>query len=138
VISHLSVGDHALDEESFQSTMKYIFTFIEKEKQAESIVEKLCQRFRFSDAPRHWRDIAFCLALLPFRSERSLKKLIDGLPLYRDKLHDEGVYARFLEILGKAKGAKQGKLDAEIHEFEKVRRLVRAVYVRRAHLAGPR
>ena len=30
VISHLSVGDHSVDEETFQSTMKYIFTFIEK------------------------------------------------------------------------------------------------------------
>jgi hypothetical protein len=30
VISHLSIGDHAVDEEVFQSTMKYIFTFIEK------------------------------------------------------------------------------------------------------------
>jgi condensin complex subunit 1 len=30
VISHLSVGEHAVDEESFQSTMKYIFSFIEK------------------------------------------------------------------------------------------------------------
>lgn len=30
VISHLSVGDHAVDEETFQSTMKYIFNFIEK------------------------------------------------------------------------------------------------------------
>lgn len=30
VISHLSVGEHSVDEETFQSTMKYIFTFIEK------------------------------------------------------------------------------------------------------------
>lgn len=30
VISHLSVGEHAVDEETFQSTMKYIFSFIEK------------------------------------------------------------------------------------------------------------
>ena len=30
VISHLSSGDYAVDEENFQSTMKYIFTFIEK------------------------------------------------------------------------------------------------------------
>ena len=30
VISHLSVGEHSVDEEAFQSTMKYIFTFIEK------------------------------------------------------------------------------------------------------------
>ena len=30
VISHLSSGEYAVDEENFQSTMKYIFTFIEK------------------------------------------------------------------------------------------------------------
>ena len=30
VISHLSVGEHAMDEEGFQRTMRYIFTFIEK------------------------------------------------------------------------------------------------------------
>ena len=30
VISHLSIGEHAVDEETFQSTMRYIFSFIEK------------------------------------------------------------------------------------------------------------
>ena len=122
VISHLSVGEHSIDEEGFQRTMRYIFTFIEKvsislaspknksktklkikEKQAESIVEKLCQRFRLSEDTRQWRDIAFCLSLLPFKSERSVKKLIEGLSFYRDKLHEEGVYARFQEILVKVR-----------------------------------
>ncbi|THG99612.1 hypothetical protein EW026_g2781 [Hermanssonia centrifuga] len=36
VISHLSVGAHSVDEETFQSTMKYIFTFIEKARQNKS------------------------------------------------------------------------------------------------------
>ena len=90
-----------MDEEGFQRTMRYIFTFIEREKQAESIVEKLCQRFRLTEDSRQWRDIAFCLSLLPFKSERSVKKLIEGLPFYRDKLHEEKVYARFQEILVK-------------------------------------
>ncbi len=75
--------------------MRYIFTFIEKEKQAESIVEKLCQRFRLTEDTRQWRDVAFCLSLLPFKSERSVKKLIEGMPFYREKLHEEGVFARF-------------------------------------------
>lgn len=101
VISHLSVGAHAVDEETFQSIMKYVFTFIEKEKQAENIVEKLCQRFRLAEEPRQWRDIAYCLSLLPFKSERSVKKLIEGLQFYRDKLHEEEVYNRFQEILAK-------------------------------------
>ncbi|OSD04955.1 hypothetical protein PYCCODRAFT_1385425, partial [Trametes coccinea BRFM310] len=121
VISHLSVGAHAIDEEAFQSTMKYIFTFIEKEKQAENIVEKLCQRFRLSDDPRQWRDIAFCLSLLPFKSERSVKKLMEGLQFYRDKLHEEAVYARFQEILTKARANKSAnKPDAELNEFEQM------------------
>lgn len=88
-----------MDEDGFHSTMRYIFTFIEKEKQAESIVEKLCQRFRLTEDARQWRDIAFCLSLLPFKSERSVKKLIEGLPFYRDKLHEDKVYERFQEIL---------------------------------------
>jgi condensin complex subunit 1 len=103
VISHLSVGEHAMDEEGFQRTMRYIFTFIEKEKQAESIVEKLCQRFRLTEDERQWRDIAFCLSLLPFKSDRSVKKLIEGLPFYRDKLHEETVFNGFQDILVKVR-----------------------------------
>ena len=50
----------------------------DQEKQAESIIEKLCQRFRLATEERQWRDISFCLSLLPFKSERSMKKLIEG------------------------------------------------------------
>ncbi|KAF9528388.1 non-SMC mitotic condensation complex subunit 1-domain-containing protein [Crepidotus variabilis] len=121
VISHLSTGEHAVDEEKFQSTLKYIFSFIEKEKQAESIVDKLCQRFRLSEDPRQWRDIAYCLSLLPFKSERSVKKLIEGLQFYRDKLHEPVVYDRFAEILQKARANKsKDKPDSELDEFEKI------------------
>ncbi|KAF8644919.1 hypothetical protein AX16_008201 [Volvariella volvacea WC 439] len=121
VISHLSVGDHAVDEETFQSTMKYIFQFIDKEKQAENIVEKLCQRFRLTEDPRQWRDIAYCLSLLPFKSDRSIKKLIEGLQYYRDKLHEAVVYERFTEILAKARLNKsKDKPDSELNEFEQI------------------
>ncbi|KAF7330363.1 Condensin complex subunit 1 [Mycena venus] len=121
VISHLGIGEHAVDEETFQRTLTYIFSFIEKEKQAESIVEKLCQRFHLSEEPRQWRDIAFCLSLLPFKSERSVKKLIEGLPFYRDKLHEETVFERFTEILNKARQNKSpNKPDTELAEFEQI------------------
>jgi condensin complex subunit 1 len=138
VISHLSSGDYAVDEDNFQSTMKYIFTFIEKvrrpppsswlsthlciqEKQAENIVEKLCQRFHLTDDPRQWRDIAFCLSLLPFKSERSVKKLTEGLQFYRDKLHEHTVFEKFQEILAKARANKSAnKPDVELNEFAAV------------------
>ncbi|KAF9269363.1 hypothetical protein L218DRAFT_1072228 [Marasmius fiardii PR-910] len=125
VISHLSTGEHAVDEEKFQSTMKYIFTFIEKEKQAENIVDKLCQRFRATDSPRQWRDIAFCLSLLPYKSEKSIKKLVESLPTYQDKLHAEGVYEKFSEILTKARQPKIGVSKesgggVDLQEFETI------------------
>ncbi|SPO25585.1 related to YCS4 - subunit of condensin protein complex [Ustilago trichophora] len=106
IISHLSIGKHAVDEETFARTMKFIFTFIDKEKQAENVVEKLCQRFRLTNSERQWRDIAFCLSLLPYKSERSVKKLIEGLPYYQDKLYHAEVYKRFQEILAKARANK--------------------------------
>ncbi|CAE6434454.1 unnamed protein product [Rhizoctonia solani] len=121
VISHLSVGEHSVPEEAFQSTMSYIFKFIEKEKQAETIVEKLCQRFRSATEERQWRDIAFCLSMLPYKSERSVKKLIEGLPFYQDKLHEETVFMRFNEILVKAKQNKSAnKPDTELNEFDAI------------------
>lgn len=48
-----------------------------QEKQADSIVEKLCQRFKMVSEERQWRDIAFCMSLLPFRTEKSMKKLVE-------------------------------------------------------------
>jgi condensin complex subunit 1 len=84
-------------------------------------VEKLCQRFHLTDDARQWRDIAFCLSLLPFKSERSVKKLIEGLQFYRDKLHEDVVFARFQDILVKARANKSvNKPDAELNEFESV------------------
>lgn len=135
VISHLSFGTHAVDEEAFERTMRFIFTFIEKEKQAEAIVEKLCQRFRLATEERQWRDISFCLSLLPFKSERSMKKLIEGLPFYQDKLHEETVFRRFSEILAKVRSTQYhqtadniqarsnksaGKPETELKEFEAI------------------
>ena len=137
IISHLSIGKHAVDEETFGRTMKFIFTFIDKERQAENVVEKLCQRFRLTSEERQWRDIAFCLSLLPYKSERSLKKLMDGLPFYQDKLHHAEVYKRFAEILAKARANKTtggggagkqpgggggggGGGDSELREFEEM------------------
>jgi hypothetical protein len=93
-----------------------------QEKQAENIVEKLCQRFHLTEDARQWRDIAFCLSLLPFKSERSVKKLIEGLQFYRDKLHEETVFARFQDILAKARANKSAnKPETELNEFESVR-----------------
>ena len=122
IISHLSTGEHAVDETTFMNTMRFIFTFIDKERQTENVIEKLCQRFRLTTEERSWRDIAYCLSLLPYRSERSIKKLVDALPFYQDKLYVPEVHQRFTEILTKmhqgkvSAAAKAG--DTDLREFE--------------------
>lgn len=68
-----------------------------------------------------------------------MKKLIEGLPFYQDKLHEETVFGRFNEILTKVRVASlstcdmifevmkaranksSNKPDSELKEFETVR-----------------
>ncbi|GAA5965910.1 hypothetical protein JCM21900_006039 [Sporobolomyces salmonicolor] len=120
IISHLSGGQMPVPEDTFQTSMKFIFKFVDKKKEAESIVEKLCQRFQSTTESRQWRDIAFCLSLLPFNSDTAVKKLTEGLPFYQDKLHEETVYKRFGEILAKIRAPtnKLSRTDGDLKEFE--------------------
>ncbi|NXK07890.1 CND1 protein, partial [Herpetotheres cachinnans] len=46
IISHLSDPNCGIEEESFRTIMRHLFSYISKDKQRESLVEKLCQRFR--------------------------------------------------------------------------------------------
>jgi condensin complex subunit 1 len=101
IISNLMASK--VPEENFRNIMKFIFSFefAEREKQAENIVDKLCQRFLQSQEERNWRDIAYCMSLLPFKSERTFKKLIEGWPTFQDKVHEDQVYKHFTEIIQK-------------------------------------
>ena len=56
-----------MEEENFRTIMKYIIGLIEKDKLLESLVEKLCLRFRATKTERQWRDISYCLSLFPYR-----------------------------------------------------------------------
>ncbi|CAG8557907.1 14373_t:CDS:10 [Ambispora leptoticha] len=120
IISNLSSGENAVNEDSFKEIMKFLFEFIEKDKQTENVVEKLCQRFKNLDDKRQWRDIAFCLSLLPYKSEKSFRKLVEGLQNFQNKLHEEAVYKYFVEIINKANSQKPQKPELKqiIDEFE--------------------
>lgn len=70
--------------------MKFLIAFITKEKQTESLVDKLCKRVAEAGEVRQWRDVAFCISQLTF-TDRCLKKLVELFPLYKDRLADEEV-----------------------------------------------
>jgi len=117
IISHLSDPDTGRSSEEFQSIMKYLFEFVEKDKQAESLVEKLCHRFRATRTDRQWHYLSFCLSLLQY-SEKSLKQLSDNLVCYHDKMADNTVYENFNLIIEKCR--KTIKFDHKelVDEFE--------------------
>jgi len=58
-----------------------------------------------------WHNIVFCLSLLLFKLECSVKKFIEGLSFYCNKLHKEGIYAHFQEILVKVWDGTSDNID---------------------------
>ncbi|XP_025960649.2 condensin complex subunit 1 isoform X1 [Dromaius novaehollandiae] len=98
IISRLSDPDCGVDEESFHTIMRHLFSYITKDKQTESLVEKLCQRFRTARTERQYRDLSHCLTLLPL-TERGLHKLQDNFDCFADKLQDPAVYSCFQAVL---------------------------------------
>ncbi|KAF8935517.1 armadillo-type protein [Dissophora ornata] len=117
IISHMSNAN--IDEESYRKIMRFLFELI-KEKNMESMTEKLCQRFKNTEEPRGWRDIAFCLSMLPFKTEKSFKRLLEGFPNYQDKVHEEQVFKYLSDIIAKGRAIKPPKPEMKpiIDEFE--------------------
>lgn len=129
IISNLTMANSGLEEEGFRRIMKFLFgfDFVEKEKQAENIIDKLCQRFVAAEMERTWREIAYCLSLLPYKSEKSMKRLLEGWPAYQDKLHEDYVHKCFLDIIAKGRLQKSQRPDMKTmvdeldQKIEKVR-----------------
>ena len=91
--------------------------FINKDRQVESLVEKLCNRFTKTDDVKSWRDISYCLSNLPFTGEKPVKKLVDSSKSYKSIMHDAEVYENFSLIVAKARKNK-GATNALVDELE--------------------
>ncbi|KAJ3598016.1 hypothetical protein NHX12_001530 [Muraenolepis orangiensis] len=118
IISRLSDPERGMSTEDFNVIMKQLFSYITKEKQTESLVEKLCQRFRTAKTERQWCDLAVSLSLLSM-CERGLKKLQEGWECYSDKLTEPGVYQPLLSITAKLRRGAKAQFKAQVDEFEK-------------------
>ncbi|XP_075210594.1 CAP-D2 condensin subunit [Lycorma delicatula] len=129
IISTLSNPDAVdpLTEENFQKILRYMIELIQKEKQMELLVEKLCVRLRSSESERQWSDLCFCLSLFSY-SERSIRKLIDNYhSSFSTKLHCSAVYNCISGIIASAnKSIKPAvkeaaaELSAMLDEADKV------------------
>jgi condensin complex subunit 1 len=116
IISNLST----VEENQYHRIVKFLFSFITKEKQSDSIVEKLCLRFKHASDERQWRDIGFCLSLLSFGTEKSFKRLVEYLPLYQDKLYEDSLYKHLQEIITKTTKSGKQEFKAMMEDFKQV------------------
>ncbi|XP_022377981.1 condensin complex subunit 1 [Enhydra lutris kenyoni] len=117
IISRLSDPEGGVEEEPFHTIIKQLLSYITKDKQTESLVEKLCQRFRTARTERQYRDLAYCVSQLPL-TERGLRKMLDNFDCFGDKLSDESIFSAFLSVVGKLRRGAKPEGKAIIDEFE--------------------
>ncbi|CAI4661058.1 CEL_1a_G0037710.mRNA.1.CDS.1 [Saccharomyces cerevisiae] len=68
IFSNLS-SDDLLGKESFKKIIKFLLTFIDKERHQKQLNEKLVGRLRKCETQKQWDDIAFVLNNLPYKNE---------------------------------------------------------------------
>ncbi|XP_078041894.1 CAP-D2 condensin subunit [Augochlora pura] len=102
ILSRLSDLELDLDECDFQEIMKYLLALLQKEKHIDSIIDKICARFKLATTKRQWRDFSYCLSLLPF-SPKSIRHLTESLPLLKEKIHNKQVLNAVQTIIEQTK-----------------------------------
>ncbi|XP_011702254.1 PREDICTED: condensin complex subunit 1 isoform X2 [Wasmannia auropunctata] len=124
ILSRLADPQLNLEEKHFQETIRYILGLMQKEKQIDTIIDKICARFKLAGAERQWRDLSYCLSLLQF-SGKSIRRLIESLPLLKEKIHYKPVLMALQSIIEQTK--KKAEAKAACMELEeKIQELVEA------------
>ncbi|KAI4864471.1 condensin component [Hypoxylon rubiginosum] len=76
MFSLLSAGQ--MEEESFRRIVKFLLGFVEKDKHARQLAEKLAARLQRCESERQWNDVAFALGLLQHKNEDIAKVVGEG------------------------------------------------------------
>ncbi|EJS42544.1 ycs4p [Saccharomyces arboricola H-6] len=77
IFSNLST-DNLLGKESFKRIIKFLLTFIDKERHQKQLNEKLVGRLKKCGTQKQWDDIAFVLYNLPYKNEDVTALLEEG------------------------------------------------------------
>lgn len=115
IVSQLS--SMSMKKEDFRSIMSFLLGFINKERQNEMLVDKLCLRFPKCTTISQKANISFCLAQLKI-NEKSMKLLNDHFKLYKDALFDDDVMKSFMSLVTKTKKFAKPELKQQIEEWE--------------------
>lgn len=106
-------------KDTFRRVMAFLLGFIKREKQAESLVEKLCVRISGCASVRQQRDLAYCMAQLGVPTEKAVRRLHDLLRTYKDALVDDDVYSHFKSLINKARKASKTEGKEVLDDWER-------------------
>ncbi|KAH9397082.1 Ncapd2p [Tyrophagus putrescentiae] len=99
IISNLA-GKGGMPEADFHEMIRFLFNLLEKARNTETLVVKLCQRFNNSNDERQHRDLSFCLSQLTL-TERSLFNLHSNLPCFLHAVTQDAIFDNFKAIFSK-------------------------------------
>ncbi|KAH6844782.1 non-SMC mitotic condensation complex subunit 1 [Chaetomium sp. MPI-CAGE-AT-0009] len=71
-------ADKRIDEESFRRIVRFLLGFVEKDKHAKQLADKLAARLPRCDNERQWNDVAFALGLLQHKNDDITKLVSEG------------------------------------------------------------
>ena len=80
-----------LSPREFQETMHFLLSFVKKDKQADSMLERLLVRLSLAQSLRQRRSLAYCISELTV-TEKGVKKMADMIKGIKDALY--GTYGR--------------------------------------------
>ncbi|KAK6202744.1 armadillo-type protein [Scheffersomyces amazonensis] len=80
IFSGLS-NDEALSKDSLKRILKFLLSFIDKEKQQKQLSEKLLIRLSKCQTETQWNDVAFVLSTIPYKNESITAALDEGFKL---------------------------------------------------------
>ncbi|KAJ5886345.1 Condensin complex subunit 1 [Penicillium subrubescens] len=71
-------AERNLEEASLRRIVKFLIGFVEKEKHARQLSDKLAARLPRCETERQWNDVAYALSLLPHKNEEITKVVTAG------------------------------------------------------------
>ncbi|KAJ5152864.1 uncharacterized protein N7482_009342 [Penicillium canariense] len=71
-------AERNLEEASLRRIVKFLIGFVEKEKHARQLSDKLAARLPRCETERQWNDVAYALSLLPHKNEEIAKTVTAG------------------------------------------------------------
>ncbi|KUI61439.1 Condensin complex subunit 1 [Cytospora mali] len=74
-------AEKALVEESFRRIVRFLLGFVEKDKHAKQLADKLAARLPRCETERQWNDVAFALGLLQHKNEDITKLVGEGFKI---------------------------------------------------------